>query len=93
MIALIITLVLKVLFLGSTADVQPVIIPAKPSVAPTIHISEDVEWAEFHEDAMSEYMDMFDGIFNAVEYKRAKNGRSMVKGAYATSFKFAPKGK
>lgn len=90
MIALIITLVLKVLCLGldsMTDDDRSAYIMIQPDV------SDDVEWAEFHEDAMSEYMSIFNDIFNAVEYKRAKNGRSMVKGAYATSFKFAPKGK
>jgi hypothetical protein len=48
----------------------------------------DMAWEnEKYDEALNE----FDAIFAAVEFKVAKNGRSMVKGIHAKSFKFAAK--
>lgn len=46
----------------------------------------------YHEECVTEFTREFDAIFAAVEFKVSKNGRSMVKGIHATSFKFAKKG-
>jgi hypothetical protein len=68
------------------------------SIEPTINwvdvqpMSEEQEWAAYHIEATNEYMDEFTALFNAIEFKRAKNGRSMVKGINDKSFKFAKKG-
>lgn len=86
MIALI-TLVLKVLCLGLDSMIND------ERSAYIMIQSEDVQWEEFHEEAVNEYMSIFNAIYGEVEYKVSKNGRSMVKGAYSNSFKFAPKGK
>ncbi len=50
---------------------------------------DDVEWAEYHADAMAEYADEFTALFNSYEVKRAKNGRIMVRTGDTGSFKFA----
>lgn len=91
MIALI-ALVIQILFMGmnNVQAEQVTVIPAKPVYSPAI--SEEQEWAEYNEDARCEYAAEFDAIFNAIEYKVAKNGRSMVKGIHSTGFKFAKKG-
>lgn len=51
-------------------------------------VSESDEWDMYHAEAFQEYALEFDAIFDMIEFKVAKNGRSMVKGAYSTSFKF-----
>jgi hypothetical protein len=53
---------------------------------------DDRDWLEFEIDAYMEYEDEFTAIFNAIEFKVAKNGRSMVKGIHDKGFKFAKKG-
>ena len=50
------------------------------------------EWDLYYTEAYDEYASEFDAIFNAIEYKRAKNGRSMVKGINSKSFKFVATG-
>lgn len=64
-----------------------------PIIAAPIVEDIDAEWDAFHADAMREYADEFTALFNATEFKVAKNGRSMVKSANARSFKFAPTAK
>lgn len=54
---------------------------------------DEFTWAEFHIDAYSEYADAFTVYFNSLEYKRAKNGASMIRVPGAKSFKFVAKGK
>ena len=51
------------------------------------------EWDEYYGEAYSEYYDEFTALFNAIEYKRSKNGRSMVRRPGDKSFKFVAKGK
>lgn len=58
----------------------------------TTGLTDEDEWFLFHLDATLEYMDEFDRLFDAVEFKVSKNGRSMVKSANGGSFKFAKKG-
>lgn len=53
--------------------------------------NEASEWAMYWHEAFEEYEDEFTAIFNATEFKVSKNGRSMVKGIHAKSFKFAAK--
>lgn len=57
----------------------------------SVELSEAQEWELYHFEAELEYMREFDAIFDAIEFKVAKNGRSMVKGIHAKSFKFAAK--
>jgi hypothetical protein len=91
MITLILAIILKVLSLGIVPSVEPTIIPPMPSVDPSnmlILEDEDAEWFEFEQDAYIEYLDIFDAMYENVEYKASKNGRSMTKGTYSRSFKF-----
>ncbi|MFF5977061.1 hypothetical protein ACFY7C_36775 [Streptomyces sp. NPDC012769] len=46
------------------------------------------EWDLYHAEAYEEYASEFDAIFNAIEYKRSKNNRSMVKSIHSKSYKF-----
>jgi hypothetical protein len=71
------------------ADIVPVVIPPMPNYAPL----SEVTWEDFHADAYQEYADAFDDYFNAIEYKRAKNGASMVRRPGDKSFRFVKKGK
>jgi hypothetical protein len=89
-----IALVIRVLFLGmNNVESEPVVIPPMPNYAPTIQeTDEKVEWLKYNYEAFIDYRAEFTAIFNAVEYKRAKNGRSMVKGTHDNSFKFCKKG-
>lgn len=71
------------------------VIPPMPISAPAISAeeAEDAEdYAAIHAEAFEIYADRFDAIFAGTEFKVSKNGRSMVKGIHATSFKFAKKG-
>lgn len=87
---------------------QVVIIPAMPQHKPWVHIAyEEIaywgavdalaemqdEWELYHAEAKQEYADEFTALFNAMEYKVSKNGRSMVKRPGDKSFKFVAKGK
>lgn len=70
------------------------VIPAKPAYMPDSYapeLDEETEWDLYKLEAYYDYCDEFDAIFNAVEFKRAKNGRSMVKGINDKSFKFCKK--
>lgn len=49
---------------------------------------DDREWLEFEIDAYNEYADEFTAMFNAVEYKLSKNGRSMTRSTNGGGFKF-----
>lgn len=53
---------------------------------------DDVEWAEYHADAVAEYADEFTALFNSYEFKVAKNGRGMIRQGNTGSFKFVKKG-
>ncbi|HEY9259901.1 hypothetical protein [Chitinophaga sp.] len=90
----IILLVLRVITLGITNQEASaiVVIPAMPNYAPVIDASECMCDECYSEDCFTEALVEFDAIFNAVEFKRAKNGRSMVKGIHSSSFKFVKKG-
>lgn len=90
-IALILILILRVISMGSATGDQPVVIPPMPNYAPYIdeQAQEDEEWSDYYVDAMLDYLAEFDSLFAKVEYKRASNGRSMVKSAHSNSFKFA----
>lgn len=85
-----------------------VIIPAMPQHKPWVHIAyeeiaywgavdalatEEDEWDEFYALSYGEHTAAFDMLFNAMEYKVSKNGRSMVKRPGDKSFKFVAKGK
>lgn len=55
---------------------------------------DDTPWHMLtHAEYVAEYSAEFDEIFAAVEFKRAKNGRSMTKSTNGGGFKFAPKSK
>lgn len=79
MLVLILVMILKVLNLGIVPSVEPTNIVVS---------NEDVEWREFNDIAYAEYLDIFDAMYENVEYKVSKNGRSMTKGTYSRSFKF-----
>jgi hypothetical protein len=59
-----------------------------PTVAAAI---EEQQWSEFHAIAVQEYTDEFTAIFAALEFKRSKNGRSMIRRPGDKSFKFVAK--
>lgn len=62
-------------------------------VAPiSSELTEEKEWAEFHELARIEYEDEFTALFNSYEIKRAKNGAMMIRRPGDKSFRFAKKG-
>lgn len=69
-----------------------VIIPAKPQVSPTVHITEDDEWRMFADEAYWENWEAFTALFNSYETKVAKNGAMMIRQGNSGSFKFAKKG-
>jgi hypothetical protein len=60
-------------------------------IAP-VAIDDEQEWSEFHAIAVQEYADEFTAIFDALECKRAKNGRLMIRSGNSGSYKFAKKG-
>lgn len=53
---------------------------------------EAYEWSAYYVEAFNEYADEFTALFNAMEYKRAKNGASMIRRPGDKSFKFVAKG-
>lgn len=55
----------------------------------SIHVeNEEQEWAEFHALSYAEHADAFTALFNAMEYKVSKNGRSMIRRPGDKSFRF-----
>lgn len=50
--------------------------------------NDEMEWAEFHADAVEEYEDEFTALFNSYETKWSKNGRLMIRQGDSGSFKF-----
>lgn len=60
-----------------------------PAFAASTHATNEAdEWAEYHAEALVEYEDEFTRLFNSMEYKRSKNGRSMIRREGETSFRF-----
>lgn len=55
--------------------------------------NDEIEWGEFWIDSYEDHADAFTELFNALEYKCSKNGRSMIRRPGDSSFKFVPKGK
>jgi hypothetical protein len=89
---MIITLIALVLgFITPSANAQSVtVIPPMPLYSPTVAITDDdAEWELYSQDAYYDYCAEFTAIFDAVQVKRAKNGRVMVRSANGGSFKFA----
>lgn len=87
---------------------QVIVYPERPRYAPSVHIAHEEiaywgavdalaemedEWDEFYALSYGEHTAAFDMLFDAIEYKRSKNGRSMVKRPGDKSFKFVAKGK
>lgn len=69
----------------------PMVIPPKPNYAPNVTAEmshEDDIWWDAFETAQSE----FTAMFNAIEFKVSKNGRSMVRRPGDKSFRFVKKG-
>lgn len=77
------------------ADIVPVVIPPMPKMSPVEMRAEAdlIEWDEFWSDSFCEHAEAFDAYFHAIEYKRAKNGASMVRRPGDKSFRFVKKGK
>lgn len=99
MVALIICLILKAICLGHAEPVNVVIVPPSPNYHPIYsrwHSTEcecnECEWRTFKREAQQEYADEFTAYFNAIEYKRASNGVSMIKRPGDKSFRFVKKG-
>ena len=86
-------LVFLLLNLGFPTDEEApvVVIPPMPNYAP--YVNEEEEWAQFHADSYASYEAAFTVHFSAIEFKRAKNGSSMIRTPGAKSFKFVAKGK
>lgn len=90
----IIALILQVLTLGMNNQDASAIVVIPPSYNALANeydngcACDDCYWTECFIEAAEE----FDALFNATEFKVAKNGRSMVKGANSNTFKFAKKG-
>lgn len=104
MIAYVIAIVLAILSMGNSRDVTSVVvIPPMPNHAPSIPVTAH-DYAEdgvfdyclcdecCHAVAYAEYADEFTALFNAMEFKVSKNGRSMVRRPGEKSFRFVKKG-
>jgi hypothetical protein len=77
----------------SSDIVASVSIPPMPNYAPDVSPNvEAQEWAMYWHEAYEEYADEFLAHFNAIEFKRAKNGASMVRRPGDKSFRFVKKG-
>lgn len=93
-LAIIIGLVIALSYAGISNDDEPKTVYAPPMSSVASECTCDkCEWDDYYGDAYDEYCDEFTALFNAIEYKRAKNGRSMVRGPGDKSFKFVAKGK
>jgi hypothetical protein len=95
MLAIILAVILA-LFPGKQ-EANVVVIPPMPTNPPmtpgdVAFVNEAEEWEAFHADAFAEYADEFTALFNAIEFKRAKNGASMVRRPGDKSFRFVKKG-
>lgn len=91
MIAYVIAIVLAILSMGNSRDVSVVTVPPMPNYAPNVTAEmshEDDIWWDAFEAAQSE----FDAMFDAIEFKVSKNGRSMVRRPGDKSFRFVKKG-
>ena len=60
-----------------------IVLPSIPS-----ELTDEEEWELYELEAYAEYADEFTRLFNAMEYKRSKNGRSMIRRPGDSSFKF-----
>jgi hypothetical protein len=58
-----------------------------PSLVTSV-LTDDEEWDLYQLEAYVEYADEFTRLFNSMEYKRSKNGRSMIRREGETSFRF-----
>lgn len=52
---------------------------------------DEIEWAEFHEDAYAEHVEAFDALFNSYETKWSKNNRLMMRQGSSGSYRFVAK--
>lgn len=58
---------------------------------PTV-IEEVMTWDEFYSEEYDEALTQFDILFDSYEYKRSKNGRSMIRRENEKSYRFVSKG-
>jgi hypothetical protein len=86
-------LFILLLNLGFPTDEEAAVavIPPTPNYAP--YVSEVMSWDEFHAETYAEFESAFTVHFHALEFKRAKNGASMIRTPGAKSFRFVAKGK
>lgn len=84
MIAIILGIVLSFLGMGANSEQPVTVIPPKRESVDVV----EFEWAQFHADAFEEYADEFTAIFNAIEFKVSKNGRSMIRRPGDKGFRF-----
>lgn len=91
MVTYVIAIVLSLLAMGNSNDVQIATIPPMPSVSPRVSAEmahEDDVWCDAYDKAEDE----FTALFNAIEFRVSKNGRSMVRRPGDKSFRFVKKG-
>lgn len=51
-------------------------------------VDDAMDWTLYWQEAHDEYADEFTALFEAIEFKRSKNGRSMIRRPGDNSFRF-----
>lgn len=78
--------IFEALLIGFGLIQMPVIAPV--AIVEEQEENEAYEWAMYWHEAYQEYESAFDALFNSMEYKRSKNGRSMVRRPGDTTYRF-----
>lgn len=93
MIAFVLGVLLSLLGMGHSANVDVIVIPPMPSYAPTkADADDDLEWFMYRVEAERDYAIEFTALFDSYETKVSKNGRTMIRVGNSGSFKFVKKG-